>query len=82
MILESELETKLKIHLSSLDELQKTQVICSRETSQDGELVTEKKDVECVIAVVTSFRQHDSFSLPMVSIPITIQVGTRTELDP
>lgn len=81
MILEAMLEQKLKEAILPMIDETTTQVICSRETPED-ELVTEDDEKTHIVAIGTSFRQHDSFSVSPINVGAVITVVTRQELDP
>ena len=66
-----------------MPELANAQVVGSRMIPEiETGTKTEESDRQSVIAVACGFRTHDAFSLSPISIPVTITVMTRTELDP
>lgn len=74
MILEGLLEQKIVEQLSSIDSLSGTQFIASRS-------VDKTEDGDSVVAVAAGFRQHDSFSLTPVTLPVTFTIVTKVEED-
>lgn len=57
-------------------------VVCSRAVADEGAGADEADDAPCVVAVAAAFRAHDDFSLPMLSVPVSVTVATRIERDP
>lgn len=51
-------------------------------TTAAGTRHVESAEPESVVAVAASFRQNDAFSLPMITVPVTVSVVTRVEKDP
>lgn len=74
MILEGLLEQKIIEQLSSIESLSGTQFIASRSADKT-------EDADSVVAVAAGFRQHDSFSLSPVTLPVTLTIVTRVEDD-
>lgn len=82
MILETELENKIIDELSSIGELSACQFIGSRQTTiSDEDMITDDESVDTVIAVHTGYRSNDAFSLPTITVPVSIQITTRIEKD-
>lgn len=83
MLIERQLEEDLIQELRLMPELQNVQVVGSRTIPElETDAKSEDSDKQSVIAVACGFRTHDAFSLSPVSIPVTITIMTRTELDP
>ncbi len=58
-------------------------VVCSRSVADDGSVATDgNDDAACVVSVAAAFRSHDDFSLPMLSVTVSVAVATRVERDP
>lgn len=75
MILEALLEQNILSAFAELPELSGAQIIASRSATK-----TEDSD-NCYIAIAAGFRQHDSFSLSPVTIPVSISIVSRVEGD-
>lgn len=57
--------------------------VCSRSVADEGEVASDGDDgAACVVAVAASFRAHDDFSLPMLSVTVSASVASRIERDP
>lgn len=83
MLIERQLEEDLVQEFRLMPELANAQVVGSRMIPEiETDTKTEESDRQSVIAVACGFRTHDAFSLSPISIPVTITVMTRTELDP
>ena len=83
MLIERQLEEDLVQEFQLMPELANAQVVGSRMIPEiETDTKTEQADKQSVVAVACGFRQHDAFSLSPVSIPVTITIMTRTELDP
>lgn len=80
MLIEKELEQALIGELSA--QLSAVQFVGSRSVAEEGQVLTEREDVDSVIAIGTGYRTHEAFSLPMIDIKVTISVCTRVEQDP
>lgn len=58
-------------------------IVCSRAVADEGEVATDGgDDAACVVSVAAAFRAHDDFSLPMLSVTVSVAVATRIERDP
>jgi len=82
MILEAQLEQKIVGQLSAISELSSYQILTSRQTVEDGKVIEEDDDKDGVVVVASGFRTNDNFSLPMIDVPVALQIMTRTEFDP
>ena len=82
MLIEKELERLVVERLEALEALKRVEVVGSRQASSTGIVKGEhSNDVDAVVAVSTGFRSHDNFSLTPVSIPLTIAITSRVEMD-
>lgn len=82
MILETELENKIIDELSSISDLSSCQFIGSRQTTKsDEDTIADDETADTIIAIHTGYRQNDAFSLPTITVPISIQITTRIEKD-
>lgn len=79
MTLEKQLEDNL-LSAFATSELSSWQFVTSRQSEQSD--YYESDEALGVIAVKVAYRQHDNFSLSPVSIPVTVSINTRIELDP
>lgn len=82
MLIERQLEDDFITKLRSLPELSASQVVGSREVAAEGETKTEDDTNATIVAVACGFRQNDAFSLTPITMPISITILTRVELDP
>lgn len=58
-------------------------VVCSRSVADEGSVATDgADDAPCVVSIAAAFRAHDDFSLPMLSVTVSVAVATRVERDP
>lgn len=74
MLIEKELELKLSGEFSLMPELSSCQIVGSR-------LGHEETGATSVVAIAAGMRSHDAFSLPMITMPVTVSIVTRAELD-
>lgn len=76
MLIEQEIENAFADEIRGL-QMENVGVMTSA-----GSQHVESAEPESVVAVAASFRQNDAFSLPMITVPVTISVVTRVEKDP
>lgn len=82
MIIERQLENAFISTLSAMPELSAAQVVGSRTVAAAGSTKQEDSTTPTLVAVACGFRQNDAFSLSPISMPMSIAVLTRSELDP
>ncbi len=82
MLIERQLENDFIAELKSMPELSASQVVGSREVAAAGETKSEEDTKATIVAVACGFRQNDAFSLSPISMPMSITIMTRSELDP
>lgn len=82
MLIERQIEDDFMTKLRSLPELSASQVVGSRGVAAAGETKTEDDSHATIVAVACGFRQNDAFSLSPITMPMSVTVMTRTELDP
>jgi len=82
MLMERELEKKITDVLKGMSALADAEVVGSRQPAESGlvkgENETERKSV---VAVAVGYRKHDAFTLSPVSVPVTVAITTRVEMD-
>lgn len=81
MIIEAVLENQIIGSLEDIEGAEDYQIIGSRTVPEDGDTKSEDNNSIGVIAVSVGYRSNDNFSLPMLSIPVTLSIYTRTEED-
>ncbi len=82
MLIEKELESKVVDALSALDAVGDMEVIGSRQEASTGVVKGENDTSKSgVLAVAVGFRTHDAFSLTPISVPVSIVISTRAEMD-
>lgn len=64
-----------------MGELSCAQIVGSRTVAPQGETKEEEDTAKTVVAVACGFRQNDAFSLSPITMPLTISILTRVELD-
>lgn len=82
MLIERQLEDIFIQKLESIPALSDTQIVGSRTVASSGNTKSEDGAKKNVVAVVCGFRQNDAFSLSPITMPMSITIMTRTELDP
>lgn len=82
MLIERQLEDDFISELKSMPELSDSQIVGSREVAEAGETKSEDDSHATIVAVACGFRQNDAFSLSPITMPMTITIMTRTEIDP
>ena len=82
MIIERQLENAFIATLSAMPDLSAAQIVGSRTVAPTGQTKEENDTATTVVAVACGFRQNDAFSLSPVTMPLTISIVTRAELDP
>ena len=83
MTIERKLEQDIVTALSQIEELHNNaQIVTARGAAQAGETKTEEDVKPSIVAVAAGFRMNDAFSLSPITIPVSISIVTRTELDP
>jgi len=78
MLIEKELEQRIKAEIETLAALAEYQIVLSRDCDT---IKGERKDATGVVAITAGYRQHDAFSLSPISMPVTISIVTRIEQD-
>ena len=82
MLMEKELEARIAGALGEIEALSGAEIVGSRQPSASGTVKGEKdQTAKAVVAVAVGFRSHDDFSLTPVSIPVTVAITTRAEMD-
>ena len=82
MLIEKELEAKVVSALEALDGLKDMEIVGARQESSTGIVKGETEtSMKGVVAVSVGFRTHDNFSLTPISVPVTIAISTRSEMD-
>ena len=82
MIIERQLENAFMSTLSAMSDLSAAQIVGSRTIAAAGQTKSEDSTAPTVVAVACGFRQNDAFSLSPISMPMSITIMTRSELDP
>lgn len=82
MIIERQLENQLIDYLKNRTDLTDVYIVGSRDIAAVGKTKSEAEDKTTIIAVACGFRQNDAFSLSLISMPLSITIMSRTELDP
>ena len=81
MIIERQLEDAFITTLSAMSELSCAQIVGSRTVAPQGETKEEEDTAKTIVAVACGFRQNDAFSLSPITMPMSISILTRVELD-
>ena len=81
MIIERQLEDAFITTLSAMSELSCAQIVGSRTVAPQGETKEEEDTAKTIVAVACGFRQNDAFSLSPITMPLSISILTRVELD-
>ena len=82
MIIERQLENAFMSTLSAMPDLSAAQIVGSRTIAAAGQTKSEDSTAPTIVAVACGFRQNDAFSLSPISMPMSITIMTRSELDP
>lgn len=64
-----------------MSELSCAQIVGSRTVAPQGETKEEEDTAKTIVAVACGFRQNDAFSLTPITMPLSISILTRVELD-
>lgn len=64
-----------------MSELSCAQIVGSRTVAPQGETKEEEDTAKTIVAVACGFRQNDAFSLSPITMPLSISILTRVELD-
>lgn len=78
MIIERQLENDFVSQFTTILDRDDVQFVSSR----DVVTKTEEKNKSTIVAIAAGFRTNDSFSLSPITVPVSISITTRVELDP
>lgn len=82
MTIESLIEESLKVAFAGVLP-DGAAVVCSRRVADEGEVASAGDDDKpCVVGIAAAYRSHDDFSLPMISVAVSVSVASRIERDP